>query len=251
MGTITQDSPKCIAVVLGGKTLLQIQLETLRASGISEISLVRGYCADKINYPGLRYYHNDSFANNNVLESLFHAEEELDTDLVVAYSDIWYGREIIERLCRCQHDIALAVDTNWKEEYVGRKEHPVTEAENVVFDSNKRVIKIGKGVVEDGEDCAEFIGIMKLTARGGKILRMHYHRAKEIFNGQRFQRAKTFQESYLTDLLQEMVGQGVPIHCENVDSDWREIDTAEDYQKVVTILRERSNIKGNQTDPGI
>ena len=39
----------------GDKTLLQRQLEAYQACGITEISVVRGYKKDKIDYEGLKY----------------------------------------------------------------------------------------------------------------------------------------------------------------------------------------------------
>ena len=42
------------------------------------------------------------------------------------------------------HDISVVVDIDWKGYYVGRRDHPLSEAENVIFDSNNQVLKIGK-----------------------------------------------------------------------------------------------------------
>src|SRR3989338_6170950 len=178
MKHMTQDMPKCVAIVFNGVTLLEAQLKALRSVGIREISVVRGFCADKIDVPGLRYYHNDAYKKSNILESLFYAESELDGEVVVSYSDIWYEADVVKRLCRCQKDIAIGVDIDWKDYYLGRKDHPITEAENVIFDSDNRVVKIGKISAEKEEVHGEFIGMMKLTRRGCEILKRHYHRAK-------------------------------------------------------------------------
>ena len=239
MRPLTQELPKCMAIVLNGRTLLETQLDTLRSCGISRISVVRGYKAEKITAPGVKYYENTDPQNTNMLSSLFCAEEELDGEVVISYTDIWYEGAVVRRLLRCEKDIAIGVDIDWKEYYLGRKDHPIEEAENVIFNSNNEVMKIGKIAAEKEEVHGEFIGMMKLTRRGCEILRRHYHRAKALYDGGPFQRAGLFQKAYLTDLFQEMADLGVSIHCEIIGSGWKEIDTLEDFKKAVTVFQEK------------
>ncbi len=238
----TQDLPKCMAVVLNGKPLIEIQMDTLRACGISDISIVRGYRAEKMRFPEVRCYHNPDYARTNILASLFSAEEALDGDVIVSYSDIWYETAVVKRLLRCEKDIAIGVDIDWKEYYLGRKDHPIEEAENVILDSDNRVVKIGKIAAEKAEVHGEFIGMMKLTRRGCELLRRHYHRAKAAHEGKPFQRAARFEEAYLTDLLQEMADLGVPIHGEIIGSGWKEIDTVEDLQKAIAVFHQKETL---------
>ena len=236
MGTrmkhMTESLPKCMAIQFKGKTLLQTQLEALRGSGISDIVVVRGYEGEKMKYPKVRYVWNRDYEKNNILGSLMAAEQELDRDVLISYSDIWYEPSVVQKLMRSDKDIAIGVDIDWKDYYEGRKEHPIEEAENVIFDSDNRVIKVGKIGATGEEVHGEFIGMMKLTARGAQILKEHYRRAKALYQGKEFQRAKVFEKAYLTDILQDMADLGVPIHCEIIGSKWKEIDTIEDFQKV-------------------
>jgi hypothetical protein len=37
-------------------------------------------------------------------------------------------------------------------------------------------------------------------------------------------------------MMQEMVQQGVPIHCVTIRQGWKEIDTVEDYEKAILEL---------------
>ena len=235
---LTRDLPKCLAVVLDGKTLLRTQLDALKACGINDIALVRGHQADKIRVDGLRYYLNEEYASNNILASLFSAEEELDGDVLVSYSDIWYDEALQRKIAASRADLALGVDVHWQAYYEGRREHSVAEAENVVFDSAGRLLKIGKIGAEMPVD-GEFVGMMKLSAPGCELLKRHYHRVRELHEGKSFQRADLFKNAYLTDLLQEMVDRNVSIHCEAVDSTWKEIDTLEDVEKAQAYFKQR------------
>jgi choline kinase len=155
---ITNEKPKCLLEV-GGQTILERELEALRQNGIADIMVVRGYHSNLINYPNVTYYQNSNFRKNNILRSLFYAEDEMNDDFIFSYSDILYSKEIVRKLVYSEADIALVVDVNWIEHYEGRDLHPISEAELVKVE-NGRVVKIGKDVVSPEEAHGEFIGLL-------------------------------------------------------------------------------------------
>ena len=235
MRPLTDELPKCM-LDFAGKTLLQRQLEAYRACGLTDVAVIRGYRKDKIDYPGLRYYENPEYENNNILNSLFYAEAEIDGHVIVSYSDILFESRVVERLLASRHDISIVVDTDWREYYVGRDDHPIEEAENVIFDGENRVAEIGKILTGGREVHGEFIGMMKLTPKGGDVFKRHFHDAKSAYRGKPFQRAASFEKAYLTDLIQEMTDRGTPVHCVTIERGWKEIDTVEDYENAVKAL---------------
>jgi choline kinase/DNA-binding XRE family transcriptional regulator len=232
MKHLTEDLPKCM-LEFGGKTLLERQIEALTSCGITDISVVRGYKKEKINYPGLKYYVNDRFDKNNVLCSLFYAEEEMDDEVVISYSDILYEKEVVERLLEGRNDISIVVDIEWLEYYKDRKDHPIEEAENVIFDAENKVVEIGKILTNKHDVHGEFVGLMKLTKRGADIFKRNFNRSKGLFWGKPFVRANTFENAYLTDMLQELILLGVDVYCVIIERGWREIDTVEDYENAL------------------
>ena len=228
----TEDSPKCM-LKFGDKTLLERQLGVFRECGINDISVVRGYKKEKINYEGLRYFENSEYEKNNILNSLFFAEEALNGNVIISYSDILFEDVVVKRLLESDADISIVVDIDWRNYYEGRKDHPLEEAENVIFNANNEVTDIGKIFTEKDDVFGEFIGMMKLSPRGAKVFTRHFHRAKELYWDRPFQRAKIFQKAYITDMIQEMVDLGVPIHCVIIERGWKEIDTVEDYRNAL------------------
>ena len=228
----TEDLPKCM-LNFGGKTLLQRQLDAYNECGIKNISVIRGYKKEKINYEGLRYYENTDFENNNILNSLFYGEEALNGNIIISYSDILFDTSVVKRLLESDKDIAIVVDIDWREYFVGRKGHPIEEAENVVFNANNEVVQIGKILTGRDDVFGEFIGMMKFTPRGAEIFKKHFHRAKDQYWDKPFQRAKTFQKAYITDMIQEMVELGSTVHCVIIERGWKEIDTEEDYENAL------------------
>ena len=228
----TEALPKCM-LMFGEKTLLERQLEVYKDCGIKDISVVRGFKKEKINYKGLNYYDNTDYHNNNILNSLFYAEEAITGNVVISYSDILFDTSVVSRLLESNADISIVVDIDWRGYYVDRKDHPVEEAEKVIFDANNEVLKIGKVITTKQDVYGEFIGMLKLSPRGSEIIKLHFNRAKKIFWDKPFQRSQTFQKAYITDLIQDMVDMGVSIHCVIIERGWKEIDTVEDYEKAL------------------
>ena len=234
----TENLPKCM-LDFGGKTLLQRQLDSYKKNNISDISLIRGYKKEKINYKGIKYFENSDYKNNNILNSIFYAEKIINGNIIISYSDILFDPSVVERTLKSDHDISVVVDIDWRGYYVGRKDHPISEAENVIFNSNNEVEKIGKINTGNEEVHGEFIGMIKLSNRGTEIFKEHFHRLKKIYWNKPFQRAKIFQKAYLSDFIQELVDIGIKVHCVIIESGWKEIDTVEDYKKALVGFKKK------------
>ncbi len=231
---LSNDKPKCL-LELDGKPLLEYQLDALRGAGIDKIALVKGYKQEMITYPDLSYYINDNYQNNNILHSLFYAEKEMDDEFVAVYSDIFYTSDIVQRLIDSKGDISIVVDIDWRTCYEGRTDHPIEEAENVIFDSNNNVVQIGKILPDKSAVHGEFIGMLKCSKDGAVVFKNYFNRLKQIFSGKPFQRAKVFEKAYLTDIFQDMADYGVKVNCVIIERGWAEIDTIQDYMRVTKV----------------
>jgi len=228
----TEHNPKCM-LDFGGKTLLQRQLSSYKDNGIEDISLIRGYKKNKIKYKGIKYFDNNDYKDNNILNSIFYGEEVINGNIIISYSDILFEPFVVKRAIESDHDISVIVDIDWQDYYIDRKDHPLSEAENVIFNSNNEVVKIGKIASDKDEVHGEFIGMIKLNHRGCEIFKQNFHRVKKHFWNKPFQRAKIFQKAYLTDMIQELVDIGIKVHCVIIERGWKEIDTVEDYRKAL------------------
>ena len=226
---ITNEKPKCLLEV-GGQTILERALKALRENGIENIVVVRGYHSNLINYPNLTYYQNPNFRNNNILRSLFYAEDEMNDDFIFSYSDILYSKEIVEKLIQIKADIALIVDVNWAQHYEGRDQHPISEAELVKVE-NGRVVKIGKELVSPEEAYGEFIGLAKFTKSGAEAMRAAYHRAEKGRPTASFHCAASLEMAYMTDMIQELVNNGLLVKSVDIKGGWMEIDTPQDLER--------------------
>src|SRR5436305_10553034 len=93
---LTEETPKCFAEV-GGKRLLDWAREAFAAAGIDDLVFIGGYQIERVRseYPDLTFCHNRGWERNNILASLFHAEEHMAEGFICAYSDILYRPEIL------------------------------------------------------------------------------------------------------------------------------------------------------------
>lgn len=227
---ITDHQPKCLLDV-DGMTILQRQLQALKECGIYDISVVKGYMKDMISYSNIKYYENTDFENNNILKSLFYAEDEMDDEFIFSYSDILYGKDIVQKLIDTTGDISIVVDTDWLSHYEGRDQHPVTEAELVEVKGN-RVTRIGKNVVLPDEAYGEFIGLAKFSREGAEILKTVFHAVVDESGGGRFQRVASVEKAYITDILHELIDRGYVVSSADIRGGWHEIDTPQDLVRV-------------------
>src|SRR3989344_4702865 len=106
---LTQDTPKCL-LKINGKPIIEHQLDIFKSLGITDITIVKGFLKDQINYPGTKSYINSDYKNNNILASLMYAESEINDDVLISYSDIIYEKEVVEKLLNATADIATVVD---------------------------------------------------------------------------------------------------------------------------------------------
>ncbi len=231
--SLTDGLPKCMMKV-GGKVILDWTLEALVASGIGNIVFIGGYQIEKIkmSYVHLRFCHNTDWAHNNIMTSLFYAESEMNGPFVCTYSDILYRHSVVEKLMQTVEDMTLVVDTDWRTRYVGRTLHPESEAEKV-FVEDDRVVAIGKHLDPD-EAYGEFIGLAKFSEIGSEILRANYRRVTGEFHGRPFHTAPLLKKAYLTDMIQELIDHGYKIGKVDIQGDWIEVDTIQDFERAKT-----------------
>ena len=95
LSPLTDDRPKCMLKVKG-RPIIQNMINLFRNNGVSDISVIRGYKKEKINFSNITYFENSEYRDNNILHSFITAREKLEEairlneDIIVSYSDIWY-----------------------------------------------------------------------------------------------------------------------------------------------------------------
>lgn len=224
----TADAPKCFAEVRGQR-ILDWTLAAFRASGIDRIAFIGGYQIDKVRdqYPELTLRHNANWQQNNILASLFCAEDLMHEPFICAYSDILFTPAVVARVLASDADMSLVVDTAWSERYRERTEHPPDDAEKVTV-ADGLVTRIHRAI-PPADAHGEYIGVARFSTAGAARLRQHYQRARDQNAGRPFREAATFEKAYLIHLFQEMLEAGEQFAHVDTPGEYIEIDTQQDF----------------------
>jgi choline kinase len=233
---LTDEIPKTLVPVLG-RPMLDAILEALAAGGFSrgEVTFICGYKKEVVQtrYPELEYVENADWERNNILGSLLCARDRLADGFVSTYADIVYRPQVVADLVAAEGDLVLAVDTDWRRRYVGRSQHPDTDAEKLVAKDGK-VVRISRQIAAD-EATGEFIGVMKATPAGAARFVEAFDQARaKCGDDEPFREGRIFRKAYLLDLLAHMVEQGVDVRTVDTHGGYMEIDTLEDESLAAT-----------------
>lgn len=239
---LLKDTPT-VMLDINGKSLLQRNIETLRAEGVSNISVVAGYLKEKIDIEGIKKIVNDDFEKTRILDSIMKAESMLNGRTLICYGDIIFDHEIISKLLKKEEDIVLVADPSFKKvnmrnkklDLVKTKNKPLIGRRSMAQRSNY-VLKIGVDITENEADY-EFIGMIFFSQKGMQDFKKEYHLAREKYKDSRFQSAESFDQSDMADLLNEMIQKGYRIDSLEVNSGWMEIHTFENYKTACGILK--------------
>jgi choline kinase len=248
-----------------GRPILHRQMAALAAAGARHFVIVRGYLGERIvPAPGydVRFVENPEWATNNILTSLMFAEPFMADDFLFSYSDIVFATDHAHRVASADltgGGIALVVDRLWRETYVGRVHHPISEAELVsvtraptgalsvpstALETEGRsspatvVDRVGKTVVAADDAVGEFIGLARFSRAGAAALRREWQRARSDPGGLEgpYGRAVHLRQAYLSDAFNALAAQGEPLTPVFVDGRWREIDTEEDLARAHAVV---------------
>ena len=208
--------PKCL-VEVGGLTLLQRQIDSLRSVNINQIVVVVGFGADSLRKEcddEVSFVENARFAETSSLYSLWLAREHLTEGFVVLNSDVLFHPQLLVDLIESSHDNALLLsDTSTQ---------PLGDEEMKVKLKDRMVIYISKAMDPQEAD-GENVGIVKFSAAGAKALVGYMN---QLIDGgaTRDWAPRAFREFALHYPLHALSTRGLP---------WIEIDFPEDYRRAV------------------
>lgn len=220
LGEITNDIPKTL-VKIGGKTILESQIETFNQVGIKDISVVRGFAKEKIQMLNINFIDNDDYQNTSELYSLYLALNDIKQNTIVSYGDLVFKSYILNDLLNDPNDITIVVDADFEEnpnyhDYVTTNQ-PYSKR-NFLVDT--RLEKIGHDLNKESIN-GEFIGIFKTNDKGGAILRTTIEKLAAEPN---------FKKLRMKDLFTEIL-KSHPIAVKFIKGSWLDINSIVDLQK--------------------
>lgn len=218
MGELTAEVPKAL-LAIGGRRLVEIQLEALRGAGVSPIAVATGYQRESLRAWGDREFHNPRWSETNMVATLLAAESWFDDrPVIVSYADIFYCAETVRRLAETTGDIVISYDPDWLTLWRARFADPLSDAERFRRRQDGSLAEIGgKSATIDVIE-GQYLGLFKLTRRGLAAFREVY----------REDAALTRDRLDVTAVLRRLLDRGATIATSPVVGRWGEVDSPED-----------------------
>lgn len=187
-----------------------------------DLHFVGGYQLKEIvrSYPGMSYAINTDWETTGAVASLFAAPLSPNRIHYVAYTDVVFRSEIVQRLSEAPGDIVLAVDRDWRHRYQRRRPEDMRRAEKVHLDGD-RVTAIGVSLPRQDGD-AEFCGLLKLSPRA-------VARVSELRSDSRAR----FLRAGLPDLLSLLIEEDLRCTFVDVENRWAELNAPQDLARFI------------------
>lgn len=221
----TDDRPKCL-VPLGGRPLLEWQLDALARAGVEDVCVVTGYRSELVAERGLRTVRNPDYARTNMVASLMCARECLDgsDDVLICYGDIVYEPRLVEALAAPASPVTVAVDVDWRRLWELRMADPLADAETLRFDDRGLVAELGRVPSSYDDIEGQYVGLIAVQAAFAPDL----VRAYDSLDPEGCYEGRNRDKMFMTAFLQHLIDTGTPVGAARVSGGWLEVDTVDD-----------------------
>jgi phosphoenolpyruvate phosphomutase len=222
MGQLTDASPKCMLDVAGAPVLAHI-VETYRAAGLKDITVIRGWMKDAVNVAGVEYCDNDDEKEPTEAYSLYKAVSALEGSCIISYGDVLFKKYIPMELMEVDADFAVIVDTNWRN---SRNRERNAEYVTCSHPHSKHASNLYTTLVNVSEDIppklidGEWMGFLKTSPAGTQFLR--------DLLVQLCEKGPEPKPLQMVDVLRRVIDAGKSIRVVYTAGNWLDIDRVED-----------------------
>lgn len=235
----TIDKPKCL-IEIQGQSLLARQIQVLRSRDINRIIVVGGHQAAQLDGRDFELRVNERYKETNMVSTLFTVEDRLEGSILISYGDIIYSGTILDKLLSSSNMIDVVVDKDWENYWRARFSNPLDDAETLKLDAEDRILEIGGTPSSLDEIEGQYIGLMKFSAKGVELLKTTFWNCQKSNNIC----GKSIQSAYMTDLLQQLIFNGVSVSAVSVSGGWIEVDHPGDLSPEIIEPRLRQDELG-------
>lgn len=214
---LTADRPKCL-IEVGGKTLLDWQLDVLQAAGISDIVIVSGFRDHLVDAVaarrrGVRTLFNPFYHVADNLGSVWMARAEFDRDLLLLNGDTLVSQPLLARVLDAETG-PIAVTIDEKEDY--------DSDDMKVLRDGDRLRRIGKAL-EPGAYNAESIGLLAFRGDGPRLF---------VDQVERMMRSAEGTRRWYLRAIDALAQAGADVRTVSIrGEEWQEVDFPEDIEK--------------------
>jgi len=222
----TESSPKCL-IELGGKTVIEWQIDALRATGFDDINVVAGYGVSQVEalltqrygHGAISIHYNPFFEVADNLASCWMVRHVMEGQFLLLNGDTLFDLPVLERLLAApSRPVTLAVD---------QKSSYDSDDMKVCLEGD-RLMRVGKTLPLASVD-GESIGMMRFQPEGAELFRQALEASMRT--------PEALQRWYLSiiDQLAQTTGQ---VFVQSIAGlSWGELDFPHDLEAAKTKVR--------------
>lgn len=166
---LTVDRPKCM-IPIGGVAAIDKMLAHLRAEGVRDISIVRGYCAEALSPEGASFFDNPRWAHTGPLGSLSIARPALKGEVVLLYGDVVFKRYVLHELMSSDAPITIVVDGSRRFRGGAGDRVRVSAPAPSRYDEGEYYLEQMSTELSSDEADGEWIGMARTRGQGTELL---------------------------------------------------------------------------------
>ena len=216
------DIPKSTLPLENGEPIVRRNVQMLLGQGIEPILCVgykKEYIYEALQGLPVKYYNNPFFEVTNNIASLWFAREEFaQDDVLVMSADLYFPKQLLDKMAASAMDIALLVDKN-----------RLDDGDFYLEWKDRRIVSYGPDIPREKRK-GENVGFTKLAAT---FAPRFCRRLEEYID-------KGWYNQYFENLIFSFSQEdGVPVDfVDTGEAFWREFDFYDDY-KAILAYREK------------
>ena len=232
---LTEQLPKC-CLQLHDKSLLEWQIESLIANGVTEVVVVTGFGAkyveeitSRIQHVSVRTRYNPFYALSDNLGTCWVVRDEMSQPFVLINGDTLFEPRVMGGLLATQSEFAITLATDHKADY--------DDDDMKIVAQKGRLHRVGKRLAMNTVN-GESIGMMKFDQAG---CRAFVGKIEQLMSG-----TDGLARWYLS-AIDELAQQGLVGISPINGLSWCEVDDLNDLEHAATVVKQwRDQL--NQTD---
>jgi choline kinase len=218
---LTKDVPKCL-LDIGGRSILEHQLENIQLAGIKEVSIVVGAFVEKIEEKlkrtrfdlNIELIYNPFHEITNNLVSLWFARHKMNGDFILMNGDVIFHPDILLNLIHTTHNKKICLS-------IAKKAHYDEDDMKVQLDGDK-VLQVRKSL-DPASTNAESLGMLKFIKEGAS----NVAQTLELLV-----RDENNSKAWFLIAIEKLISQGQDVNSIDMGNlPWIEIDYPQDLEK--------------------
>lgn len=227
---LTNNKPKCM-VEYKGKPIIDYIIDVAHKCEIKDISIVNGYKKDVLEKylknKDVKFFTNELYTSTNMVSTLFCADDFMDDDVIISYSDIIFTEDVLKKLIVSKNKFNVVIDKKWRKLWSARMENPLDDAETLKV-KNGKIIEIGKVPSGYADIEGQYIGLIKISKNVINDVKNHYNKLDKNISYD----GKSFDNMYMTTFIQNLIDNLLDVDPVYINGNWIEIDSLEDLENL-------------------